>query len=853
VFRVALKGLLSRKLRLLLTVAAIVLGVAFVTGSLVLTDTSSRIYDDLFTETAAGVDLVVRQAAEFESAMGVEVEHDPLPLSVVDTIRDIDGVAGAEGAVKGQALLAVPGGDAIVPRGTSIGASWLDPPYGAFAIRDGRSPAGEGEVVIDAATAAGNGWAVGDQVTVQAHAAPETFEIVGIAGFGERDGVPGSTVALFDLPLAQRLLDITDGVSEVLVVADNDVPATTLRDQLTDTLGGDLAVTTSQDTAAASAAAAKDQLGFLRIMLIVLAITALLVGSFLIANTFAIVVGQRTSEFAMLRAIGATTRQVRAAVLTEALVLGIVASALGTVLGVGAATGLRALTAAFGVALPEGPLIVTGRTILAGLVIGVVVTVLAAFGPARRASRITPVEAMRTAASPQQVSLRRRVIGGVVATAGLVLLAVIVTGIIPSLSLSLSLSLLGVAGLLCLTALAILAPVFAGRLAGIVGRPLARTGVPGRCGRDAASRAPRRTAATSVALALGLAVVAFMTVLAGSLKASITNGYDEAIRADYVIESSRNEMLGGLSPHLYHHLSELPEVGAITRMRFGHWHDAGATEALTAVDPATLTRIAELDMVVGELGALDAGGVILAQRAAEARGLNVGDELVMTFARTGDQSLPIIGLLEDGDEWAVSTSFLVGLDTYATHFTEDVDATVMVQLADGVSAQQGERAIRDALADFPTATVRNLEEARLHRTQQIDLILGLVTVLLLLAVGIALLGITNTLALSIVERTREIGLLRAVGMTRRQVGAMIRWEALLVAVLGGVLGIAFGVAFGWVAVRALANQGTTIQLAVPGIQLLAYLGIAGIAGLLAGVVPARRAANLDVLQAIAFQ
>jgi putative ABC transport system permease protein len=177
----------------------------------------------------------------------------------------------------------------------------------------------------------------------------------------------------------------------------------------------------------------------------------------------------------------------------------------------------------------------------------------------------------------------------------------------------------------------------------------------------------------------------------------------------------------------------------------------------------------------------------------------------------------------------------------------------MVQLADGVSAQQGERAIRDALADFPTATVRNLEEARLHRTQQIDLILGLVTVLLLLAVGIALLGITNTLALSIVERTREIGLLRAVGMTRRQVGAMIRWEALLVAVLGGVLGIAFGVAFGWVAVRALANQGTTIQLAVPGIQLLAYLGIAGIAGLLAGVVPARRAANLDVLQAIAFQ
>jgi putative ABC transport system permease protein len=285
-------------------------------------------------------------------------------------------------------------------------------------------------------------------------------------------------------------------------------------------------------------------------------------------------------------------------------------------------------------------------------------------------------------------------------------------------------------------------------------------------------------------------------------------------------------------------------------MRFGHWHDAGATQALTAVDPATLPQLADLDIVAGDLAALAEGGIVITEQAARDRGLRLGDELAMTFARTGDQRVPIVGVLEDGDEWALSTSFLIGLDTYASHFTEDVDATVMVRLADGVSRQQGATAIREALADFPTAAVRDLEEARLHRTQQIDMILGLVTVLLLLAVLIALLG--NTLALSIVERTREVGLLRAVGMTRGQVGAMIRWEALLVAMLGAVLGIGLGLVFGWVALPALASR-ATIEFAIPGLQLAAYLAVAAVAGLLAGILPARHAANLDVLKAIGFE
>ncbi|MEW2332719.1 ABC transporter permease, partial [Micromonospora chersina] len=340
--------------------------------------------------------------------------------------------------------------------------------------------------------------------------------------------------------------------------------------------------------------------------------------------------------------------------------------------------------------------------------------------------------------------------------------------------------------------LALLGPAITPTLVRLVGRPLAAAGVTGRLATASAARTPRRTAATALALALGLALISFMAVLGTSVKSSVRQSYAEVITADHVVESARNEMLGGLSPTVYDRVSRLREVAVASRLRYGHWRDGDATQALTAVDPSTLPRVTSLHFTAGNLAALDGGGIVLAEHVARDRGLAVGDELPMTFSRTGARRLPVVGLLRDGDARALSTDYLISLDTFARLYSEEMDASVLIRTAEGTDRAAAERAIRAALSETPTAQLRDQAAAVAGRTQMIDQVLGLVTVLLMLAVLIALLGITNTLALSITERTAEIGLLRAVGMTRRQLRWMIRGEAVLVAALASVLGIALG-------------------------------------------------------------
>lgn len=843
-FRASLKSVLARRRRLALTLAAVVLGVTFVTGTLVLTDTSNRMFDEQFAERPGGADLTVRAAATFDQGMGVEVERDPLPPAMLAAIRGVSGVGSAEPSVHGQALL-VAGGDPIVPAGPSVGASWQPPPLGAFDLRAGREPRRDGEVVIDAATAARAGVGVGDAIGVQTDGPVADFTVVGVAGFGDRDAPPDTTVALFDLATAQERLGLGDAYSQVGVVAADDAEVEDLRARLSAALGEGVEVANRQDLAAASAAAAKEQVAMLRMLLLVIAVTALVVGAFLIANTFAMLVAQRTREIATLRAVGATGRQVLLSVLTEAAVVGLAASTAGAGLGVVAAQGLRRLAAVFGADLPAGGLVVTPRTLAVALGIGVAVTVLAALGSARRAARVAPVEAMRGAGEPARGVRRGRLVaGGVAGAAALAVVAGVATGALRGLPA------VAAVAVFVVVALGLLGPAAAARAAHVVGAPLARLGVAGRLARDAAMRAPRRTAATVTALAVGLAVVTFMTVLAASMRAAVTAAHDEAITSEFLVESMRGEMLGGLSPHVAHHVGDLPEVAVASRLQFGHWRSGSSVEALSAVDPATIDEVADLDMVEGRLADLDAGGIVVSQPVADARGLEIGDELEMTFARTGTQRLPVVGVLDAADQWAVRTGYVIGLDTYARHFTEDVDAAVFVKLAEGADAGRAETAIGEALEVFPTAALRDHEEAKAARTRTIDQIFGLVAVLLLLAVGIALLGITNTLALSVVERTRELGLLRAVGMTRRQVRRLVRAEALLVAVLGAVVGTAVGLGLAAVAVRALSGQ-AAMALTVPAGQLAASLAVAGAAGLLAGLLPARRAARLDVLAAIA--
>jgi putative ABC transport system permease protein len=397
----------------------------------------------------------------------------------------------------------------------------------------------------------------------------------------------------------------------------------------------------------------------------------------------------------------------------------------------------------------------------------------------------------------------------------------------------------------------VLGPALAPRLAQAVGRPLTRLGVPGQLARESTVRNPRRTAATAMALALGLALIAFVSVLGSSVKA-ITAGSGEAITADLLVQSSREEMLGGLSPEVATRVAALPEVAAVSATRFGHWLDRGMTSALTAVDPATLPEVADVRMTAGSLTALDEAGIVLADNVAAERGLSVGDTLAMTFPRDGEQRLRVVGLMADDSARALSTSYVISLAGYPRHYSENVDATVYVALADGVDQATARTALKAAVADFPNAEILDQAQAAAGRAAAIGQVLGLITVLLGLAVLIALLGITNTLALSIVERIREIGLLRAVGMTRGQLRSMVRAEAVLIAAVAVVTGVALGLGLAVATLAGLASD-TPLVIQIPVVQLLAVVVSAVLAGLLAGLLPARRAARLDVLAAIASQ
>ncbi|MGK5684050.1 ABC transporter permease [Actinoplanes sp. URMC 104] len=828
--RLIVRNTLARRARLALTVFAVVLGVTFVSGALILTDTSRRVLDDQFRTATAGVDLTVRDAAAFGSAMGVEVKRDPLPAEILDQVRAVAGVAAAEPIVRGSGLV-----NRIVPSGPTLLQSWTAPPVGAFPLRAGRAPAADGEVVIDVATATGHRIAVGDSVTV----AGERARVVGLAGFGDRDGLPDSTVALVTLPAAQRIL--RTGMTELAVTAAGGVDPAGLQRRIGAALGAGYEVTASRDLAAAASASAQNQIGYLQVMLLALAAAGLLVGAFLIANTFSIVVTQRTYELAVLRATGATGRQVLGSVLGEALLTGVVASALGLAAGTGAASGLRALAGAFGIALPDGAMVVGARTVLLSFAVGVLVTVLAALGPARRAARVAPVEAMRRSTAAEPIGRARTIAGLIAVVAGVAGIAVAGT-----------MALLGAAAVTLIVGLTLAGPALAPPAARLLGRPLHALGVPGRLARESAARTPRRTAATSLALALGLALVSLTAVLATSVRDSVKRTYAETITADFVVESARNEMLGGLPMAAHHHIAELPEVAVASRLRYGHWKDGTTTAALTAVDPDTLPEVATLTLTAGRLDALKSGGIVLAEHVAAERGIGVGDALAMTFSRTGDQKVKVVGLLRDRDAQALQTDYVISLATYERHYAEDVDAGVFVKLAGGVPAEAGERALTAALADLPTVQVRDQAAAVAGRTSTIDQVLGLVTALLLLTIVIALLGITNTLALSVFERTREIGLLRAVGMTRSQLRTTIRGEAVLIAAVATVTGVVLGGGLGAAAVTALGSTvGASVVLPAGRLALIVALTLA--AGLVAGLLPARRAARLDVLDAIAAQ
>ncbi len=842
--KVTVKGLLARKLRLALTALAIVLGVTFVTGTLVLGDTLDRTFNDVIGTAYQHISFEIRGTAAFANDTAADVNgtanRKPIPQSIATAVRRLAGVAYVHGSVEGYAQFLARNGDAIGSGGSSTLGFSFDPntQLSPYRLVQGAAPTRADDVVMDKATATKYHFAVGDRVLINLPNRPQSFTITGIVTFGSDNNLAGITLAGFSLPSAQALFDSRGYFDTISVLATPGADTVRLQRAIAAILPPGVQVVSGQALINELSSAVDDELSFISTALLIFAGIALFVGAFTIFNTFSITVGQRTRELALLRIVGASRRQVFRSVLAEAALTGLTASLIGLGLGVLAALGLKALLKAFNIVLPSSPLVFEARTPLVAIAVGVGVTVISAILPARRAVRIPAVAALVEHSEDEAQSLRgRRLIAGVLA--GLLGLAAVLAGLVGP-----TLALVGVGALGVIVAVGILLPIVAQPLSSALGRPLASLlGTPGRLGRENSMRNPRRTAQTAAALMIGLTLVSTIAVLGASLSASAANSVDTAINADYIISGD-----GGFSKSVVPAVAHLPGVTAATTVYQGQFEFRGSLSTLTAVSTPQLSQTINLHVIHGSgAPALAAGELLVDATTARADNLHVGSPAPVRFAQTGTATMRVGGIFKPNP---LAGSFFVGDGFFLSHFEDPLPIVVLLRTAPGTrDLNPTLNRILDPYANVSSKTRAQFESNEKH---QIDELLGLIYVLLALAVLVALVGIVNTLMLSVFERTREIGLLRAVGMRRRQVRTMIRSESVIIALFGAVVGVVLGTGLGVALAASLRDNSVTV-IAVPVASLVGFLVLAAVLGLGAASWPARRAAKLDVLAAIASE
>jgi len=834
--QVTLRGLLAHKMRLALTALAIVLGVTFISGTFVLTDTLHNTFSTLFTSVYSKIDFVVRGTTQFGS--GESATRNPVPDSLLPRVQAVPGVAAASGNVEGYAEFIAHDGKPITSSVGTAGIGWdTNLQISNLHLIAGAPPTTGSDVVMDAATAQSYDFSVGQRVRILGGGlkSPETFTITGIAQFGTADNLAGQTLAAFTLPTAQRVVGETGLFDFISVIAKPGADKAAVQRSIAQVLPSNAEVVTGQTIINEDSNAVSQALSSLNTVLLVFALISLFVGAFTIYNTFSIIVGQRTRELALLRVVGASRRQVFRSVLTESAIVGFVSSAIGVGLGVAAAVGLKALLSGFGTSLPSGSLTFEPRTAIIGLAVGTVVTVVSAIGPARNAVRILPVAALTdrqedgTGAGPT----RRRLISGTALT----VLGVLLLGVGLSKHVA---ALVGVGAAAVFIGVAMLAPVIARPLSGLLGRPLARwLGTPGQLGRQNSMRSPRRTAQTASALMVGLALVCAIAVLGASASGSATSSVDQAISADLIVSATG----GQLSDSLPAVLAAVPGVTATDTIYRNQFEFRSTLTELTGVRTQNLADTVILRMTSGSPDTLDQGELLIDNTTAQNDHLVVGDTVPVRFATTGPTSIKIGGIYQAN---ALIQSYLVSSTYFLAHFRAPHPGAVLLRTNGGSGV---ETAVSKALAPYPNIQVRTRQQFEQAQVSSITQALDLIYALLALAVLIALIGIVNTLMLSVLERTREIGLLRAVGMRRPQVRAMIRSESVILATFGALIGIVIGTLMGLALVSSLGVTETSI----PWVQLVEFLIGAAILGLFAASWPARRAARLDVLAAIAAE
>lgn len=846
--RVTLRNLLARKLRLALSAFAIVLGVAFVSGSFIFTDALGGAFDGIIKGTTADVEVAPKGAGSFTAQQDTRT----IPAAVVARLARLPTAAAADGVDEVQGVYVI-GADGKLVGGN--GPPGLAFNYGAtraitgeqiIRLSSGRLPVGAAQIAVDEGTAAKAGYSIGDRVTLVTPGRKPVMHarLTGLVHFGSSGGLVGATLTIFDQKAIQQLFfggrDVFTGVS--LTAADG-VSQQQLAAAANAVLPPGIQARSGDAVAKDNEDAIGKALGFINTFLLVFAAVAMVVGTFLIINTFSILVAQRSRELALLRAMGASRGQINRSVLTEAFLVGVVGSTVGIGLGYLLALGLRSLFAAIGLDLGSATFPLKLRTIVVSYVVGLVVTMVAAYLPARRAGRIAPVAVMRDDVVLTESSLRRRMLVGAFAVlAGVVLMVVGFRG-----SGGAGLLLIGLGMWLILIGVALMAPVLGRPVIFALGAAYGRIfGTVGTLATQNSLRNPRRTAATASALMIGLTLVALMSILGSSAKASTDKAINETLTADFVVS---NAVGTPFSTSIADQIRRIDGVQTVAEFRSAVGEIDGQQVFLGAADPAALVDALKVNMSVGAISDLANSAILVDKSTASGHQYALGDEIDLKL-QAGVRKLTVGGVFSASA--AVPANYLVTLDTLKKGGLKPADSLLFITKQPGADTAAVHGQIAKVLKNLPTVTLKDQQQFAAEQAKQINTFLYIIYALLGLAVIIAVLGIINTLALSVIERTREVGLLRAVGLSRRQLRRMVRLESVAIAVLGAVLGVVMGIAFGIALQRAIADQGVDV-LSIPGWQLATFVVLAALAGVLAAVLPARRAARLNVLDAISTE
>jgi putative ABC transport system permease protein len=841
--RVALKGLWLRRGRALLTTLAVVLGVAMVCGTYILTDTIDKAFNSIFSAANAGTNAVVTAKSKVEDSMS---GNATIPASLLDQVRKLDTVDEAAGTVEATGfgtdsvrLVGADGktiGNANAPK-LGVGADFSVERFNPFTVAAGRFPHGDHELAIDKGTAEKEHLKPGDTLGVAAQGAEQQFTIAGVVRYGKVDSLGGATIGLFDIPTAQKLLAKDGRLDSIAVAAAPGISDADLKASLQDALGKQVKVQTGDESAAEDSQDIEEALSFIRYFLLAFGVIALGVGAFVIYNTLTITIAQRVRELATLRALGASGKQVRRSVMIEGLALGVLASVLGLILGYFLSKGLSAAFVALGIDLPKTGEVVKPRTIIASVAVGIVITVLASVAPARRATRISPIAAMQEGARlPPKLGARRPVVGLVILAVAAALLGV---GAFAGLKVGTSLPLLGIGCLVLIVAVSMLAHRTVTPLARTLGAPARRAGgAAGHLAQENASRNPARTASTAGALMIGLALVTLVATLGQGLRVSDRKALEEQASAPIVVAAKNG--FDTIPSAVSRAAAQVPnaEVYAI-----------GSDFANAFGDDVSVNGIPAGADAVTNVSSLPGPGEAVVERSyARKHDLAVGSTLKIDSPDGQTVELKVSGYQVRTSVQKIDPIFgkvLIDRATFDRAFPRSGDQYVFIAGSADLAA------VKTALKDFPDVKAQTGDAWVDDRVEGIGTLLNLLYVLLALSVVVSLFGMVNTLVLSVFERTREIGMLRAVGMSRRQVRRMVRQESIITALIGAALGLPLGLLLAGLLSAALSSEG--IAFAVPITSLITFTVIAILAGVLAAIAPARRAARLDVLKALQYE